>query len=533
MDEDNLPIPAIPTHTTVYGEIQRPIPIAAPDAFQQQIIPESARLDLPEGSSIEARKQEELVKEIELRRQMKNLVVPTDDGKVRSTLRTLGEPITLFGEREMERRDRLRKLLATMNDQQATALATAHMEQEQAAAAAAATSAPPPDQLFYTEGSQELADARLSIAKWSLKRASYRVAHSKLLQKHTSIKEQCQKDEAVVSKVKTITQSSSEIADDRPIIACHFSPDGKHIATGSWSGCVKVWSSPECRNVLTIKAHTDYHRVTGVAWHPFNANGASISRVDNNDNESNVPIIASGATDKTAKLWSSSGKLVQTLTGHTDRLGRVAFHPMGCHLGTASFDQTWRLWDIETGACLVEQEGHSRGVYSIAFQCDGSLAVSGGLDGWGRVWDVRTGKSIFTLEGHIKSVLAVDFSPNGYMVATGSEDNTARVWDLRKKGTLAVLPGHTSLVCCVKFDTSSEGEGRLLMTVGYDNLVKLWCGRKFRLAKSLAGHEGKVMSGDVCPDGSFLLATGGYDRTLKLWEPRLGRGVYNEPMAVE
>lgn len=50
------------------------------------------------------------------------------------------------------------------------------------------------------------------------------------------------------------------------------------------------------------------------------------------------------------------------------RLGRVAFHPMGRHLGTASFDLTWRLWDVETGQCLLEQEGHSRSVYTVAFQ---------------------------------------------------------------------------------------------------------------------------------------------------------------------
>ena len=59
---------------------------------------------------------------------------------------------------------------------------------------------------------------------------------------------------------------------------------------------------------------------------------------------------------------------MQAFEGHTDRLGRVAFHPFGKHAATASFDMTWRLWDVETGACLLEQEGHSRAVYTIAFQ---------------------------------------------------------------------------------------------------------------------------------------------------------------------
>lgn len=69
--------------------------------------------------------------------------------------------------------------------------------------------------------------------------------------------------------------------------------------------------------------------------------------------------------------------------GHSERLGRVAFHPMGRHVGTASFDETWRFWDVESSACLVEQEGHSRAVYTVAFHPDGSLAASGGLDAVG------------------------------------------------------------------------------------------------------------------------------------------------------
>ena len=71
--------------------------------------------------------------------------------------------------------------------------------------------------------------------------------------------------------------------------------------------------------------------------------------------------------------------------GHTLRLGRLAFHPMGQHLATASYDETWRLWDVETGQSLVEQEGHSRSVYTVGFHRDGSLAASGGLDAIGEL----------------------------------------------------------------------------------------------------------------------------------------------------
>ena len=41
------------------------------------------------------------VEELELRRTMRSLVVPVMDGEVRALLRRMGEPITLFGEREV------------------------------------------------------------------------------------------------------------------------------------------------------------------------------------------------------------------------------------------------------------------------------------------------------------------------------------------------------------------------------------------------------------------------------------------------
>lgn len=89
-------------------------------------------------------------------------------------------------------------------------------------------------------------------------------------------------------------------------------------------------------------------------------------------------------------------------------------------MATCSFDGTWRLWDVATGACLQEQEGHSRAVYSVAFHGDGSLCASSGFDAVTRLWDCRTGRNVLTLQGHAFAVLATAFSPNGFHVATGA-----------------------------------------------------------------------------------------------------------------
>ena len=65
------------------------------------------------------------------------------------------------------------------------------------------------------------------------------------------------------------------------------------------------------------------------------------------------------------------------MKGHQDRVCRVAFHPSGDYVASASFDTTWRLWDVNTTKELLLQEGHSKEVYSVEFQNDGALVASG------------------------------------------------------------------------------------------------------------------------------------------------------------
>lgn len=42
----------------------------------------------------------------------------------------------------------------------------------------------------------------------------------------------------------------------------------------------------------------------------------------------------------------TTGRLLRTLTDHTDYVGRLAFSPDGKRLGSASNDHTARIWDV-------------------------------------------------------------------------------------------------------------------------------------------------------------------------------------------
>ncbi|XP_077241497.1 WD-40 repeat family protein / small nuclear ribonucleoprotein Prp4p-like protein [Tasmannia lanceolata] len=456
--------------------------------------PSLADYEISEESKMVRERQEKAMQELLTKRRAFALAVPTNDSAVRARLRRLGEPVTLFGEREMERRDRLRMIMVKLDAEgQLEKLMKAHEEEEIACGTVEEDEGEGPQVYpFYTEGSKALLDTRMEIAKYSIVKAASRLERARRRRDDPDEDLDAEMD-FVLKQAGTFVLDCSEIGDDRPLSGCSFSNDGTLLATSAWSGAIKLWSMPQVNKVATLKGHTE--RATDVAFSP----------VDNH--------LATASADRTAKLWNSEGTLLKSFDGHLDRLARVAFHPSGKYLGTASFDKTWRLWDISTGVELLFQEGHSRSVYGICFHQDGSLAASCGLDALARVWDLRTGRSILALEGHVKPVLGINFSPNGYHLATGSEDNTCRIWDLRKKKSLYVIPAHSHLISQVKFEPQ---DGYFLATASYDTTAKVWSARDFKPIKTLAGHEAKVTCLDIVGDGQYI-ATVAHDRTIKLW----------------
>ncbi|KAF9954688.1 hypothetical protein BGZ65_003866 [Modicella reniformis] len=473
-------------------------------------------------SSKRARDQQMEVKEMFARRKRaRTIAVPTDDKKVREKLRELGEPQCLFGEDNMDRRSRLRELMAkdTPIDGEDERMAS---EEE-----ASESESDDEEEEVYTPGTESLLKARRDIAHYSLPKAAKRIARQTEESKISVAVFKTMRAEEF-DKLKIYANYSSQIGDDRPLSQCSFSPNSKFLATGSFGGLCKIWSIPDCRLVQSLRGHTD--KIGGIKWHP----GAHISQDNGSVN------LASGGGDGVVHLWSLESETpLRSLKGHEARVARIGFHPMGRFLGSAGYDGTWRLWDVEAGTEILTQRGHSREVYAIGFQCDGSLAATGGLDALGRVWDLRTGRSALTMEGHVSDILGIDFSPNGYQIATGSADNSIRIWDLRTLRSIHSIPAHTNLVSDLKFypgyplhednginsDMQMEEEhvqpsksGLYLGSCSFDGTIKLWSADDWKLQKSLVGHTGKVTGIDISSDGRFL-GSSGFDRTFKLWAP--------------
>ncbi len=74
--------------------------------------------------------REALVRSFESRRRLRATHAPTNDSDVRKRLRKMREPVTLFGERAEDRRDRLRSVLAALDARDGGELDEGHNLQE-------------------------------------------------------------------------------------------------------------------------------------------------------------------------------------------------------------------------------------------------------------------------------------------------------------------------------------------------------------------------------------------------------------------
>ena len=86
-------------------------------------------------------------------------------------------------------------------------------------------------------------------------------------------------------------------------------------------------------------------------------------------------------TDQTTlKLWdAATGTAVPHLRGALRApVTSVAFSPDGTRLVSGSDDKTVKHWDVSSGQLIRTLEGHSDRVKSVAFSPDGSRVLSGG-----------------------------------------------------------------------------------------------------------------------------------------------------------
>ncbi|TDL28077.1 U3 small nucleolar RNA-associated protein [Rickenella mellea] len=226
-------------------------------------------------------------------------------------------------------------------------------------------------------------------------------------------------------------------------------------------------------------------------------------------------VLASGAKDKTARLWTYSSvsrmwRSVAICEGHAESVGAVALsqniltgdtdEDRAKFMFTGSQDRTIKMWDLST----VSLAATSGPPTQVTHRC----------------------RSLTTHKAHEKDINSLDVSPNDRLLASGSQDRTAKIYQIEYHTNLSgsvrgeikllgICKGHKRGVWTVRFGKAE----RVLATGSGDKTIKLWSLDDFTCVKTFEGHANSVLRVDFINQGMQLVSTAS-DGLLKLWNVR-------------
>lgn len=319
------------------------------------------------------------------------------------------------------------------------------------------------------------------------------------------------------------------------ITALAFSPDRRHLASGSADGMAKVWELGTRLELASYAGVTG--GVAGVAISPDGRRVAAVGRdgmvhVWDNKTRSELCTIKDATPGPNSVVFSPDGRSLvvagngqvtlydeyaaktQSFVDTGKRFTAVALSADGQRLAASGADGMVRVWDVGSG-----QEKHSvrlgQAVSHLIYTANGQGIILADNRRGVSVWFPENGRQISAFPGGTIATLSGDMRQLAYASDLGS----VRVLDPTTSREVFALRSHAGPVSCITFSR----DGARVATGSKDHAIKVWLAGPSELdVTDLTGHVGEVFAVTYSPDGKTL-ATGGADGTLRLRDAITGQ----------
>jgi WD40 repeat protein len=249
-----------------------------------------------------------------------------------------------------------------------------------------------------------------------------------------------------------------------------------------------------------------------------------------------VPMLVCRWTN--ADVWNTIPILLRELDGHKRPLTCGDVTPDGRRAITGDADGTLRVWDLETGSCVLTLEGHDKGIdkwidkgiREVAISPDGQHAASYSLSGsvldW---WDLGSGTCLHGQEMRLWRLIPEDSEAFVHgMVLTGDGQSVIfQSWD--QEAQLAVVKVWTPKsgeclevsACRGFYLIKASAGGQRAIRRNEDKKLEVWNPNTCEPIRMLEGPVDSVEDISISLDGR--LAVGRYgDGKMHIWDLEKG-----------
>ncbi|XP_016541978.2 transcriptional corepressor LEUNIG_HOMOLOG isoform X7 [Capsicum annuum] len=276
------------------------------------------------------------------------------------------------------------------------------------------------------------------------------------------------------------------------VTCCHFSSDGKLLASAGHDKKAVLWNMDTLQTETTPEEHQ--YLITDIRFRP------------------NSSQLATASFDKSVRLWDSTNPsyCLHAYTGHTSHVMSLDFHPKKNDLFCfCDSNNEIRYWSITPFSCTrVSKQGGSA---QVRFQPLSGRLLAAASDKVVSVFDVENDRKIHSFQGHPGVVNYLCWDLNGELLASISEESV-KVWSLTTGDCIHELSATGNQFHSCVFHPSYSA----LLVIGAMRSLELWDMVENK-SMTVPAHENIIAALAQSP-ATGMVGSASHDSSVKLWK---------------